>query len=334
MPKISFILPVYNVENYLRKCMESIVQQTLADIEIICVDDCSTDNSLAILREYEANDKRVKVISLSENIKQGGARNRALDIAVGEFISFVDSDDFIDIHLAEDMYQLAIKTNADMVRGKVSRYYSDDEQYIEEDNFSMLTLERDELQKRIIVDGGRLWGGIVRRSILEKNKIRFPEGIVYEDNAIGTLIWLHSKIIKSIVRVYYYYRCSHQSSTRVCDLNKLSDRLETSAMFLDNMKTHGFYNGYKPECDYRYIFLAYYSTTQMAFQHFTPPAYQYIKRGYCELCKLVPDFSQNPYLLKKLSLKYRFIYFTIMPINAKIGVFICKSLNVIRKKLS
>ena len=63
MPKISFILPVYNVEDYLRKCMEPIVQQPLADIEIICVDDCSTDNSLAILREYEANDKRVKVIA-------------------------------------------------------------------------------------------------------------------------------------------------------------------------------------------------------------------------------------------------------------------------------
>ena len=81
---------------------------------------------------------------MSENNKQGGARNRALDIDVGEFLSFVDSDDFVDIHLAEDMYQLVIETNADMVRGKFSRCYSDDEQYIKEDNFSMLTLERDE----------------------------------------------------------------------------------------------------------------------------------------------------------------------------------------------
>lgn len=92
--KVSVILPVYNVSEYLRQCMDSIVGQTLKDIEIICVDDGSTDDSLEILKEYEAKDKRVKVIE-QKNAGAGAARNNGLAIATGEYLSFLDSDDFL-----------------------------------------------------------------------------------------------------------------------------------------------------------------------------------------------------------------------------------------------
>ena len=93
--KVSVILPVYNVSDYLRQCMDSIVGQTLKDIEIICVDDGSTDDSLAILKEYEAKDQRVKVIQQA-NAGAGAARNKGLEIATGEYLSFLDSDDFFE----------------------------------------------------------------------------------------------------------------------------------------------------------------------------------------------------------------------------------------------
>ena len=92
--KVSVILPVYNVSEYLRQCMDSIVGQTLKDIEIICVDDGSTDDSLEILKEYEAKDKRVKVIE-QKNAGAGAARNNGLAIATGEYLSFLDSDDIL-----------------------------------------------------------------------------------------------------------------------------------------------------------------------------------------------------------------------------------------------
>ena len=92
-PLISVITPVYNRENYIRECIESVLQQTFSDFEYILVDDCSTDNSLAILREYEKKDKRVKVISLDKNAGPADARNIAIKQAKGRYIAFVDSDD-------------------------------------------------------------------------------------------------------------------------------------------------------------------------------------------------------------------------------------------------
>lgn len=94
MTKVSIIVPVYNVEKYLKRCLDSLVNQTLKDIEIICVNDGSTDGSLAILDEYVRNDDRIVVIN-QENSGQSVARNRGIDVAKGEYIGFVDSDDWV-----------------------------------------------------------------------------------------------------------------------------------------------------------------------------------------------------------------------------------------------
>ena len=112
--KVSVILPVYNVSDYLRQCMDSIVGQTLKDIEIICVDDGSTDDSLAILKEYEAKDQRVKVIQQA-NAGAGAARNKGLEIATGEYLSFLDSDDFVDVNMYEQLYLKAKAKDIDVV---------------------------------------------------------------------------------------------------------------------------------------------------------------------------------------------------------------------------
>ena len=104
--KVSVILPVYNASDYLHQCMDSIVGQTLKDIEIICVDDGSTDNSLDILKEYEQKDKRVKVIQ-QKNAGAGAARNNGLSIATGEYLSFLDSDDFFEPDMLEKAYEKA-----------------------------------------------------------------------------------------------------------------------------------------------------------------------------------------------------------------------------------
>ena len=113
-PKVSVILPVYNVEKYLKQCMDSIVNQTLKDIEIICVDDGSTDASLSILKEYEKEDDRVKVIC-QQNAGAGAARNNGLSIATGEYLSFLDSDDFFSLDMLEKSYAEAKKEDADLI---------------------------------------------------------------------------------------------------------------------------------------------------------------------------------------------------------------------------
>ena len=113
MVKVSVIIPVYNVEPYLKQCMDSVVGQTLKDIEIICVDDGSTDNSLDILREYAAEDSRIQIIE-QKNAGAGAARNNGMRYATGKYLSFLDSDDFFEPRMLEKAYDLAEKDQADL----------------------------------------------------------------------------------------------------------------------------------------------------------------------------------------------------------------------------
>lgn len=122
MPKVSVIIPVYNTEKFLRKCLDSVCNQTLQDIEIICINDCSTDGSLEILREYAGKDNRIKLIELLENCGAAKARNIGIDIAEGEYLGFVDSDDFIDLDFYKKLYGKAKETDADAVKGKLYLY--------------------------------------------------------------------------------------------------------------------------------------------------------------------------------------------------------------------
>lgn len=117
MVKVSVIIPVYNVEPYLKQCMDSVVGQTLKDIEIICVDDGSTDGSLDILREYAAEDNRIQIIE-QKNAGAGAARNNGMRHATGKYLSFLDSDDFFEPRMLEKAYDLAEKDQADFVAYK------------------------------------------------------------------------------------------------------------------------------------------------------------------------------------------------------------------------
>ena len=112
--KVSIIIPVYNVEKYLRQCLDSIVNQTLKEIEVICINDGSTDNSPIILEEYEKKDPRIRVIT-QENMGSGVARNRAIQQAKGKYIGFMDSDDWADPTMFEKLYENAELNNSDIV---------------------------------------------------------------------------------------------------------------------------------------------------------------------------------------------------------------------------
>lgn len=116
MPKVSIIIPVYNTEKYLRKCLDSVAAQTLKGIEIICIDDCSTDSSLQILYEYAQKDSRFKILRNLENQGLSYTRNVGIDNACGEYVQFVDSDDWIEPNTAEELYQIATENQLDLLK--------------------------------------------------------------------------------------------------------------------------------------------------------------------------------------------------------------------------
>ena len=126
---ISVVLPVYNAERFLRQCLDSIINQTLRNIEIICVDDGSTDGSLAILREYAARDARVIIVT-QENKGAGAARNKGIEVARGEYLSFLDSDDFFELSMLEKARAKAVKDNADIVVWQCDRYNNETEAFM------------------------------------------------------------------------------------------------------------------------------------------------------------------------------------------------------------
>lgn len=120
-PKVSIIVPIYNSETYLEECLDSIINQTLKEIEIICVNDGSTDNSLDILNRYASNDDRITIIN-KQNTGYGNSMNVGIDHAKGEYIGIVESDDYIKPHMYETLYNKAIEHDLDLIRADFEQF--------------------------------------------------------------------------------------------------------------------------------------------------------------------------------------------------------------------
>ena len=205
MPKISIIVPVYNTEKYLEKCLNSLINQTLKDIEIICVNDASTDNSINILKQYEQKDSRIKVIE-QEHLKQGAARNNGTKYVTGEYIGYVDSDDWIDLDYYEKLYNAAKKHNLDIALANNVRIGKNKfKKRLEINEEKVYTT----LQEKI--DVCKQWKNecptnkIYRTELLKDNKITWPEGVYCEDKLFTIKAIYYANGIVTVPDINYYY---------------------------------------------------------------------------------------------------------------------------------
>jgi glycosyltransferase involved in cell wall biosynthesis len=210
LPLVSVIVPIYNVELYLEKCLDSIINQTYKNLEIILIDDGSPDNCGKICDEYVLKDKRIKVIHKS-NGGQSSARNIGLDIAKGEYIAFVDSDDYIADNMYKDLVDIAQKENADIAicAHYIVNYKGD--RISQEDNISNLTI--DEIRYLILMDkcSNYPWNKLYRADLFKN--LRFYAGVYFEDMFIMPTLFFSAKKIVSTKEPYYYYNCKNQNST-------------------------------------------------------------------------------------------------------------------------
>ena len=182
-PKLSIVVPVYNVEIYLQECLDSIINQTFKDIEIIIVNDCSPDNSESIILEYISKDSRIKYIKHDKNLGLGGARNTGITNATGEWIAFVDSDDYINLNTYEVMLSLIEKHQADL--GVFSAIKFDDstkketsDPYFDSNIGTLTTIN---YQNFYHISSATAWNKVFRRSDLIDNSLAFPEHLKHED---------------------------------------------------------------------------------------------------------------------------------------------------------
>jgi glycosyltransferase involved in cell wall biosynthesis len=199
-PKVSVIIPVYNTSPYLRRCMDSITGQTLRDIEIVCINDGSSDDSLEILREYEAKDSRVRVIDFSENRGVSVARNTGMDAAQGEYIGFVDSDDYVDADFYEKLYAKAVETGAEIIKGA-------DWQMI---TGNKITIERlnSRIKKNRVYFSQQYVTALFKTRFIREKGIHFPVGLlVGEDQVFSITAALRAvEICFAETAQYYYFR--------------------------------------------------------------------------------------------------------------------------------
>lgn len=181
-PKVSVIIPVYNVEKYLRQCLDSVVGQTLQDIEIICVNDSSTDKSLSILKEFQERDKRIRIIE-QENAGAGAARNRGMSVAKGKYLSFLDSDDFFEKDMLEKAYNMAEEDQVDFVVYKSDQYHTEEDKFIqttwvvrENEIPPYHPFNHRQMTSNVFkVFVGWAWDKLYRRDFVETHKLQFQE---------------------------------------------------------------------------------------------------------------------------------------------------------------
>lgn len=208
-PLISVIIPVYNVEPYLRQCLDCIINQTYTNLEIILVDDGSPDNCPHICEEYAAKDNRIIVIH-KENGGLSDARNAGLDICKGEYISFVDSDDLLDINAINSMYNAS--KDASIIIANTKVFIGDDLPYrnkntLCQDNDYKI-LYSDDLLLSLCKDGPihlrSVWGKLFKKDLFQN--IRFPKGKLYEDMYVNYLLYFYAAKNTFISTPLYYYR--------------------------------------------------------------------------------------------------------------------------------
>ena len=203
--KVSVIVPIYNTEIYIEKCLNSLVNQTLRDIEIICVNDGSTDNSMITVRKFANKDPRIKIFE-QENKKQGAARNAGMRIATGEYIGFVDSDDWVDLDYYEKLYNAAKKYNSDLAlgtnvrtgKGKTKKRLNiTEEKFVTsmQEKFDICNLHKDACPTN----------KIYRSEFLKENNITWPEGCFCEDKMFSTQAVYYANGIVSVPKIHYFY---------------------------------------------------------------------------------------------------------------------------------
>ena len=211
MPAVSVIVPVYNAEAFLDKCLESLTGQSFRDLEILCVDDCSTDGSPAILKAWAENDGRIKVLSFAENRGPSAARNAALEAAAGDYVAFVDSDDFVAPDFLEKLYGAAVREQADVAKGTMMNYDPRKDSVYQREIFNLNYRIRQH----------KAWffmtytTAIYRTEMLRGGGIRFNEALrFFEDPHFSIMAAFHYDKVAVVDDAFYYYTDNPQSVTR------------------------------------------------------------------------------------------------------------------------
>ncbi len=302
---ISIIIPCYNVENYIDRCMRSVVNQTigLERLQIIAINDASTDNTLSKLIKWkERFQKEITVISYDENLRQGGARNIGMQCADGEYLGFVDSDDWIEPDMYERLYEKAKEKKYDIIRGKFIREHFVGEKDItnakqEDVSYEFMTKDGwyvyDTPNVGCNGEIGGIWSAIYRKELILENKVWGPENRAYEENYWGSIVNLYTKNTDIVDRIIYHYFINECSTVTEKNALHQLDRLNIEVLKVEEYKRRGAFDALYINLEFEFIKLFYLNTLYIIFTRFDfiPDIYGFMKY---KIYLYFPDFLENP----------------------------------------
>ena len=298
MPKVSLIIPVYNVEDYIEKCLNSVVNQTLKDMEVIIVNDGSKDSSKQKIEKYLKKYPGIKYLE-KENGGLSDARNYGMQYATGEYIAFLDSDDYVEETMYEEMYNMAQKEAADMVECNFIWEYPDKKR---EDIGAVYNSKREMVEKARVV----AWNKLIKRELLEKTGVKFPIGLRYED------VEFFYKLVPYLEKVSFVKKCFvHYIQRGNSIANTQNIRTKEIFTVLQNVisyyRENGFYDEYKDELEFIYVrFLLCSSLKRMCKIHNKEERNLALDETWNNITFNFPNWRKNP-ILKKKTLKNLYI---------------------------
>lgn len=302
--KLSIIVPVYNMaaDEKLNFCIESLLNQTVSDYEILLVDDCSTDNSYSVMQEYAGRfPERIRIFKDPENLHQGGARNTGLREARGEWIGFMDSDDWASPHMFEHLLIKAEETGADVVGCDYNLVHSHTYQVgeiIQNNTQEQTGVLDEEKYRKLVMRPGSMVIKIYRADVIREHHLTFPEKIFYEDNAAAPYWMVHFQHFEKLDEPLYYYYQFEQSTVHQVTRQKCEDRLASGELLIDYFDKAGMLEQYVKELEYRFTEI-YYANTLFSYvqgvKHVEMSFLRKLKKG---MKKRFPRFEENPYYQK------------------------------------
>jgi len=321
---VSVIVPIYNVEAYIADCIHSLLDQTLQEIEIIAVDDRGTDQSMDIVRKIQVSHPRgsiIKIVQMPQNSRAGMARNAGIDHAQGTYIGFVDSDDWVESDMFEELYNTAIKEDSDVCfSNAVKEYPNGKTSILSHPQVEPGVFTHEKKIKMLSKYTTAFWTAVYKRSFWNDNNIRFPKE-KYEDSFIAPLVIIYAQKFSYIQKSFYHYVIRENSICTTVDDTKYQHKIQLFNKLVSTLKDRNLYEKFKNEIDYIYIKKAYLIALLNYVVNSEKPQIKTISSIHSEVNRIIPNYRNNKYYKKKVTIRIIDLLFNFSP---KIAIKLCK----------
>ena len=315
--KVSIIVPVYKVEKYIGKCIDSLLAQTLPEIEIIVVDDKGGDGSVGIIQQIQQQHQRgdiIQIVEMPHNSGVAAARNVGIKLAKGEYIAFVDSDDWCEASMYEELYHKASKNNSDWCYCEAQKDFATrDSILLRQPYLEVGELTKEKRSFMLTQFVAYFWTGLYKREFLVNKNIFFPEEKFSEDSFFLWMVILQISSFSSVEKPFYHYVVHETSVSNTKDKDKYKTKIKLYNSLLSELKNRKIFEVYQSEIEFLYIKKGFLLPLLNYVIESDNPLSKEIVILFNGLRQQIPNYKKNKYLKKYLVFNLMLFSFQLFP---------------------